>query len=289
MSKRLSKEDYKAEKQEQQRTLLADAVEKLTTSKGWREYLDATSKFTSRSFNNRILIALQDPDATLVEGGKTWPKKWTRTMLPEGYDNPIFILAPIMVDLKDGDGKVIMGENDKPKQRVAFYKTVKVYDIRYTEGKEIPTVPMQPLTGDSHEEFMFRATDFIESLGASVREDSVEFYWTQGDSAGGRLTANIDATQAVNHRVRQLIKAAAEIVGNDVAASAEEPLSDRERQVVMESATYIIAQNVGLDTADMSIPYIASWGDEPKEAIKAVRTFAKYIDEVVEKVTGAIS
>jgi hypothetical protein len=278
------KKEYAAAKQEEQRTMLADAVQRLCTSEGWLRYLEATAKFPGRSFNNRMLIAFQDPEATLVEGGKTWPKKWDRKVQPEGYEHPIMILAPIMGDVKDKDGNVIKGLDGKPKQRVIFYKSVKIYDVRWTEGKPIPARPEpQPVTGDSHEEYILRASQYIEGMGANVTDTAVE-YFTEDEALTFPISAN-----AVNGQVRELVRAAARIGAVTPMAEAELSLSAAQQEVIIESAAYMVCQNIALDTTGMTVPYIASWDEDPKKAQSIMRDFAAIIDEVATAVTEAIS
>lgn len=285
-TKRVPKEEYAQQKREEQRTLLAEAVERMCSSEGWMNYLDACRKHTARSFRNKILIALQDPESSVVEGAKTWPKKWDRSMLPEGYDNPILILAPIMKPMEDANGNPILGADGKPRQKVVFYKTVKVYDQRYTEGKEIASIPLEPITGASHEEYLYRAEQYIVSLGVQVEYGTEPFYWRDSP-----LVAQIDARKAVNSQVRELIRACAEISGVDMFAGMDNEPSDEEKRVTIESAAYLACQAVGLDTSGMTVPYIASWGqgEDAKAALKTLSEFASTIDALAATVTEAIS
>lgn len=289
-NKRLPLDEYKKQQREQQAEMLANAVAALQTSEGWRRYLDTRAKFHKYSFNNLILIAMQRPEATQVAGGKQW-QKLGRKVTPEGYEKPIFILAPVMVPVKDQDGNPILKENGKPEQKVVGYRTVKVYDVSQTEGDPLaePVKP-EPIEGDSHEEYLLRGVAFIESLGASVTGDGVEYAWEQGGK-GKRLTAVIPASQPINAQVRDMLRAAAEIVTNDVAASTEDPITDLQREVIMESAAYIAMQSVGLDTTSYTVPYltiIAPGEDDAKKVREAFREFTGYIDEVAKTVTEGI-
>lgn len=289
--KRLPLDEYKKQQREQQAEMLANAVDALQTSEGWRRYLDTRAKFHKYSFNNLILIAMQRPEATQVAGGKQWVKLG-RKVTPEGYEQPIFILAPIMVPRKDADkNPVINPKTGKPEQVVVGYRSVKVYDVSQTEGDSLPEpVKPEPIEGDSHEEYLLRGVAYIESLGASVTGEGVEYAWEQGGK-GKRLTAVIPAHQPVNAQVRDMLRAASEIVTNDVAASTEEPLSLLQQEVIVESAAYMAMQTVGLDTTSYTVPYLATivpGEDDPKAIREAFRNFTGLIDEVAKTVTEGI-
>lgn len=280
---RVSKEEYAKQQREMQRTLLAEAVERLTTSEGWVRYLETRAKFHRYSFNNTILIALQRPDATQVAGGKSWVKKFDRKVTPEGYDKPIIILAPCMVDQKDPEGNVIMGENGKPKTRVAFYRSVKVYDISDTEGPELPTIELEPITGSTHLEYLYRCEQMATAMGYTVS------YEDTGEKGGycnipeKKIAINIESE--VNARVRTLVHELAHAHGIDY-----KEYSRPQAEVIVESAAYMVCQSIGLDTSGMSVPYIASWdAEDEKEKLRTLREFADTIDTLANKIEDAIS
>lgn len=289
--KRIPLDEYKAQQREQQAEMLANAVEALQTSEGWRRYLDTRAKFHKYSFNNLILIAIQRPDATDVAGHKQWIKLG-RKVTEEGFENPIFILAPIMVPVKDKDGKPVLKANGKPEQKVIGYRNVKVYDVSQTEGEALgePVKP-EPIEGDSHEEYLLRGEAFIESLGASVTSEGVEYAWEQGGK-GKRLTAVIPASQPINAQVRDMLRAAATIVTTDIAAGTETPLTQLQQEVITESAAYVAMANVGLDTTSFSVPYlttIAPGEDDAKAVRNAFREFTALIDEASKTIIEGVS
>jgi hypothetical protein len=288
------KEAYKTAKQAEQRELLAQAIDKLTSSEGWREYLDTRAKFWKYSVSNVILIALQAPHATQVMGagdrkGKTgWKSVDRRVKEDEFRTNSIKILAPQIVHEKQNGQFVLDSEGNKIVKMV-WYKTVEVYDISQTEGEPLPVIMPEPITGESHEEYLYRAEQYIKSLGSSVEFGVTPFHWTNWP-----LVAHIDASKAVNSQVRELIRACANIAGTDHIAGldTDDFPTSAEQEVIIESAAYLTCRNVGLDTAGLTVPHIAKWGlkdDDPKSALKSLTKFAKIIDAVTFKVTEAIS
>lgn len=279
------KKAYAEQKRAEQREMLAQAVANLCSSEGWQQYLETRAKFYNYSFSNTILIALQCPNASQVCGAAKWSKEFDR-QVTKG-EKAIKILAPQFVYAKDDAGNIILVDGKKQIERV-WYKTVNVFDISQTEGEPVPSIPLQPITGESHEEYLYRAEQFINGLGAKVDHGVEPFHFTDMP-----LVAHIDASKAVNSQVRELIQACAEIAGTDMFASlVDEDFSTEKKRVIVESAAYLTCQSVGLDTSGMTVPYIASWGNEngdPKAALDTLRDFAGKIDELAKTIEEGIS
>jgi hypothetical protein len=292
------KEAYKEQRQAEQRELLRQAIDNLTSSEGWQTYLDTRARFWKYSVSNVILIALQAPHATSVMGagarnGKTgWKSLDRRVKEDEFRTNAIKILAPQIVYEKE-NGKFVLDSDGNKVVKLVWYKTVDVYDVSQTEGEPLPIIEPEPVTGESHEEYLYRAEQYITSMGADVEYGITPFHWIQGN-ASRKLTASIDATKAINEQTRELIRACASIIGNDHFAGmdTDDFPTPQEQEVIIESAAYLACRNVNLDTAGLTVPHIAKWGvkdDDPKGALKSLTKFAKIIDDVTFQVTEAIS
>src|SRR3954471_24375438 len=66
------RERFVAERREQERERIAQAVEDLASSEGWAKWLDARSRFHNYSLTKTLLIASQCPHATRVAGYRKW-------------------------------------------------------------------------------------------------------------------------------------------------------------------------------------------------------------------------
>src|SRR5437879_536157 len=64
--------EQRAERREQERQLVAQAVEQLRSSEGWQSWLATRSRFHKYSFGNQLLISLQRPSAVRVAGFRAW-------------------------------------------------------------------------------------------------------------------------------------------------------------------------------------------------------------------------
>lgn len=279
---RVSKEEYAKQQREAQRVLLENAVEALMSSDGWQSYLETRAKFRRYSFSNTILISLQNPEATMVAGGKAWVKDHGRKVTSEGYERPIVIMAPCLVPEKDENGQPIK-VNGKDKMRVAFYRSVKVYDVSQTEGDPIPAPEFAPIEGDSHLEYLLRAEQYAKGLGFSVT------YEDMPQERGGSCNLEskkikVNGSRQVNGQVRTLIHEIAHAHGVDY-----KEYTRSQAECIVESAAFIVCQSIGLDTAGWSVPYIATWSEQGKDKLKAMREFATLIDELAAKIQEGIS
>ena len=136
---------------------LEQGIKELFESERFKEYLRTMSKFYNYSFNNTLLIAMQKPEATLIAGYTAWQRNFDRHVMKG--EKGIRILAPApykanvemeKIDPKtqkpmlDADGNPITETVEI--MRPAF-KVVSVFDVSQTEGKELPDIVVDELTG----------------------------------------------------------------------------------------------------------------------------------------------
>lgn len=136
---------------------LEQGIKELFESERFKEYLRTMSKFYKYSFNNTLLIAMQKPEATLIAGYTAWQRNFDRHVMKG--EKGIRILAPAPYKAKvemekidpktqkpmmDADGKPIteMVEVMRP-----AFKVVSVFDVSQTDGKELPDIVVDELTG----------------------------------------------------------------------------------------------------------------------------------------------
>ena len=127
------------------------------------------SKFHNYSINNTLLIAMQKPDASLVAGFSAWKNNFGRNVM-KGQKG-IKIIAPSPYKVKQEMKKIdphtqqpIIGKDGKPVTEekeitIPAYKVVSVFDVSQTEGKELPDIAVDELTGDVE-----RYRDFFAAL-----------------------------------------------------------------------------------------------------------------------------
>jgi hypothetical protein len=127
---------------------LDQGIQEVMTSEKFREWLQFLSSFHNYSFNNTILIYMQNPHATLVKGFREW-KKHDR-FVKKGA-KAIKVLAPLIGKKKEKEEQ-ISNKEDKEKKVLYGFRYVNVFDVASTDGKELPTSAVETLEGDGEQE-----------------------------------------------------------------------------------------------------------------------------------------
>ena len=147
-----------AEKLKEITDRLEQGITELFDSERYKEYLKVMSKFHNYSFRNTVLIAMQKPDASLLAGFSAWKNNFERNVM-RGQKG-IKIIAPSPYKIKQEMQKIdphtqkpIIGKDGKPVTEekeitIPAYKVVSVFDVSQTEGKELPDIAVDELTGD---------------------------------------------------------------------------------------------------------------------------------------------
>ena len=136
---------------------LEQGIRELFESERFKEYLRTMSKFYHYSFSNTLLIAMQKPEATYVAGYTSWQRNFDRQVMKG--EKGIKILAPAPYKAKEEREKIdpstqkpVLDADGKPVtetvevMRPAF-KVVSVFDISQTDGKELPDIIVDELSG----------------------------------------------------------------------------------------------------------------------------------------------
>jgi hypothetical protein len=263
---------WKEEKIAEQKQMLHDALSSLATSEVWQNWIKfGRSNLRKYSFNNALLIFVQKPDATRVAGKKQWEKQ---DVTVNADARAIKILAPVIVQVKQ-DGVVQYGSDGKPMTRVAFYKTVTVYDVNETDAPEVES-PDISLEGDEMLDYLAPLEKFAAELGYSVeyRDETGDAHgWL--DERSWRIVVN--KTLSGNGLVRTLVHELCHAYGN----VNYQDYTREDAEVLVESSTVLALGMMGYDTSDASVPYIASWGGD----LKVLDKYAKLVDQMVHELT----
>ena len=280
---------------------LEQGIAELFDSERYKDYLRVMSKFHNYSFRNTLLIAMQAPDASLVAGYNTWKNTHGRHV--KGGEKGIKIFAPSPYKVKREVEKLdpqtrkpIIGKDGKPVTEeqeitVPAYKVVSVFDVSQPEGRELPDIAVDELTGD-----VDRYNDFFAAL-EKTSPVPIGFENIEGKSHGYyHLEEKRIAIQEGMSELQTLKTAIHEIAHaklHDIDLNApKEDLADRPdrrtREVQAESVAYTVCQHYGLDTSDYSFGYVAGWSSgrelaELKASLETIRTAAA---EIIDSIDG---
>lgn len=288
-----------AEKLKEITDRLEQGIAELFDSERYKEYLKVMSKFHNYSFRNTVLIAMQKPDASLVAGFSAWKNNFERNVM-KGQKG-IKIIAPSPYKIKQEMQKIdphtqkpIIGKDGKPVTEekeitIPAYKVVSVFDVSQTEGKELPDIAVDELTGD-----VDRYKDFFAAL-EKTSPVPIAFENIEGGSHGyyhledKRIAINegMSELQTLKTAIHEIAHAKLHDIDLNAPKDEQQPHIDRRtREVQAESVAYAVCQHYGLDTSDYSFGYIAGWSSgkelaELKGSLETIRsTAASLIDTI---------
>lgn len=278
---------------------LEAGVKDLFNSERYQDYLKAMSKFHDYSLNNTLLIVMQKPDASLVAGFNKWRDEFERHV--KRGEKGIKILAPAPYKIKkeqeklDPDGKPIIGEDGKPvtEQKeitVPAFKVVSVFDVSQTDGKEIPDIAVDSLTGsvEQYEDF-FKALEQTSPVpvGFERIESGAHGYYHNAEK---RIALNEGESelQTVKALIHEIAHAKLHDIDLNAPPEQQERPSRRTREVEAESIAYTVCQHFGLDTSDYSFGYVAGWSSDKdiKELKASLETIRATASELITEIDG---
>ena len=288
-----------AEKLKEITDRLEQGIAELFDSERYREYLKVMSKFHNYSFRNTVLIAMQKPDASLVAGFSAWKNNFERNVM-KGQKG-IKIIAPSPYKIKQEMQKIdphtqkpVIGKDGKPvteekEVTIPAYKVVSVFDVSQTEGKELPDIAVDELTGD-----VDRYKDFFAAL-EKTSPVPIAFENIEGGSHGyyhledKRIAINegMSELQTLKTAIHEIAHAKLHDIDLNAPKDEQQPHVDRRtREVEAESVAYTVCQHYGLDTSDYSFGYVAGWssGRELSELKSSLETIRSAAAEIINSI-----
>ena len=280
---------------------LEQGITELFESERYKEYLRVMSKFHNYSFNNTLLIAMQKPDASLVAGFSSWKNNFGRNVMKG--EKGIKIIAPSPFTVKQEvektdpqTGKPVIGKDGKPvteekEIKVPAYRVVSVFDVSQTEGRELPDIAVDELTGD-----VDRFKDFFAAL-EQVSPVPIGFEKIEGGAHGYyhleekriAIDEGMSDLQTLKTAIHEIAHAKLHDIDLNAPQEEQKPRVDRRtREVEAESVAYTVCQHYGLDTSDYSFGYVAGWssGKELAELRGSLETIRNTAAEMINAIDG---
>ena len=280
---------------------LEQGIMELFDSDRYKEYLRVMSKFHNYSFNNTLLIAMQKPDASLVAGFSAWKNNFKRNVVKG--EKGIKILAPSPFKIKQEMEKIdpatqkpVIGADGKPVKEekeitIPAFKVVSVFDVSQTEGKELPDIAVDMLTGD---------VECFKDVFAALEKTSpvpIGFEKIEGNSHGYyhleekriAIDEGMSELQTIKTAIHEIAHAKLHDIDPNAPKEERAGRPDRRtREVQAESVAYAVCQHYGLDTSDYSFGYVAGWSsgrelDELKSSLETIRSTAAEIINSIDE------
>ena len=281
---------------------LEQGIKELFESEKFKEYLTTMSKFYNYSFNNTLLIAMQKPDATLIAGYTSWQRNFDRHVMKG--EKGIKILAPAPYKAQEEREKIdpatqkpVLDADGKPVtetvevMRPAF-KVVSVFDVSQTDGKELPDIAVDELTGSVENYAAFFEALKQESPVPISFEDipgGAKGYFSHVENRIA-IQEGMSEIQTVKTAIHEIAHAKLHAIKPDEKVAPEERKDRHTKEVEAESVAYTVCQRYGIETSDYSFGYIAGWSSDKdtKELKGSLETIRSTAAEMIESIDAKL-
>ena len=236
-------------------------------------YLDTMSRFPSYSWNNCLLIAIQDPDATYVAGFRHWLKLGRHVRKGE---KGIGIVAPLVYRKRDDN------ERDNGDDRVLHgFKVVHVFDVSQTEGEDLPELAQ--IHGDPGE-LLGSLERLIRAAGIELKEE-VFLDGAEGVSRKGEIAIAEGLPPA--ERFAILVHE----LGHEWMHTEQyrKNLSKTALETEAEAVSYVVCRSFGFDCSTRSSDYIQMYRGDAATLIQSLERIQKTATRIIEALSQSTS
>ena len=281
-----SKADVKAWKAQ----LVAQAEQqilKLTDSDRFKQYLNTLAKFHRYSARNIDLIYAQNPQATQVAGFKQWQTAFNRTV--NRGEKAIRIAAPIIKKLTPAEKKRLDTTDERA---IVGYRYLPVFDVAQTSGEPVLSAKdfvkenladHQNVTSlyNAFKDYLNQQTDLKVSEVPLETLNGAKGYFQPSTNEiviGGDEPDNALKLKTLYHEY-----AHSQLHGLK-SAFKDRPRAYQETQA--EAVAYVAMQNIGVDTGNYSLGYVATWAEDKAVIHSALSEIQQVSNKVIELSDG---
>ena len=281
-----SKADVKAWKAQ----LVAQAEQqilKLTDSDQFKKYLNTLAKFHHYSARNIDLIYAQNPQATQVAGFKQWQTAFNRTV--NRGEKAIRIAAPIIKKLTPAEKKRLDTTDERA---IVGYRYLPVFDVSQTSGEPVLSAKdfvkenladHQNVTSlyNAFKDYLNQQTDLQVSEVPLATLNGAKGYFQPSTNEiviGGDEPDNALKLKTLYHEY-----AHSQLHGLK-SAFKDRPRVYQETQA--EAVAYVAMQNIGVDTGNYSLGYVATWAKDKAVIHSALSEIQQVSNKVIELSDG---
>ena len=281
-----SKADVKAWKAQ----LVAQAEQqilKLTDSGQFKKYLNTLAKFHHYSARNIDLIYAQNPQATQVAGFKQWQTAFNRTV--KRGAKSIRIAAPIIKKLTPAEQKRLDTTDERA---IVGYRYLPVFDVSQTSGEPVLSAKdfvkenladHQNVTSlyNAFKDYLNQQPDLKVSEVPLATLNGAKGYFQPSTNEiviGGDEPDNALKLKTLYHEY-----AHSQLHGLK-SAFKDRPRAYQETQA--EAVAYVAMQNIGVDTGNYSLGYVATWAKDKAVIHSALSEIQQVSNKVIELSDG---
>ncbi|MGL3799041.1 ArdC-like ssDNA-binding domain-containing protein [Lactiplantibacillus plantarum] len=260
---------------------------KLTDSDQFKKYLNTLAKFHRYSARNIDLIYAQNPQATQVAGFKQWQTDFNRTV-NKGAKS-IRIAAPIIKKLTPAEQKRLDTTDERA---IVGYRYLPIFDVAQTSGDPVLSAKdfvkenladHQNVTSlyNAFKDYLNQQTDLKVSEVPLATLNGAKGYFQPSTNEiviGGDEPDNALKLKTLYHEY-----AHSQLHGLK-SAFKDRPRAYQETQA--EAVAYAAMQNIGVDTSNYSLGYVATWAKDKAVIHSALSEIQQVSNKVIELSDG---
>ncbi|MDE3289447.1 ArdC-like ssDNA-binding domain-containing protein [Lacticaseibacillus paracasei] len=280
----------KVETEKWKRQLVENAekeILKLTDSEKFKSYLDTVAKFHRYSQRNIDLIYSQNPSASQVAGFKKWQNDFKRSV--NKGEKGIRIAAPIIKKLTPAEKKRLDTTDERA---IVGYRYLPVFDVSQTSGEPVLSAKdfvkenladHQNVTSlyNAFKDYLNQQTDLKVSEVPLETLNGAKGYFQPSTNEiviGGDEPDNALKLKTLYHEY-----AHSQLHGLK-SAFKDRPRAYQETQA--EAIAYVAMQNIGVDTSNYSLGYVATWAKDKAVIHSALSEIQQVSNKVIELSDG---
>lgn len=260
---------------------------KLTDRDRFKQYLNTLAKFHHYSARNIDLIYAQNPQATQVAGFKQWQTAFNRTV--KRGAKAIRIAAPIIKKLTPAEKKRLDTTDERA---IVGYRYLPVFDVAQTSGEPVLSAKdfvkenladHQNVTSlyNAFKDYLNQQTDLKVSEVPLETLNGAKGYFQPSTNEiviGGDEPDNALKLKTLYHEY-----AHSQLHGLK-SAFKDRPRAYQETQA--EAVAYVAMQNIGVDTSNYSLGYVATWAKDKAVIHSALSEIQQVSNKVIELSDG---
>lgn len=246
---------------------------------------------------------MQKPDASHIVGFSAWKNTFKRNVM-KGQKG-IKILAPSPYTVKKEIEKIdpltqkpVIGKDGKPVTEekeitIPAFKVVSVFDVSQTEGKELPNIAVDTLTGnvELYEDFFkaLKETSPVPIAFEKIEGGAHGYYHLEDKRIA--IDEGMSELQTIKTAIHEIAHAKLHDIDLTSPMDGQNRVDRRTREVEAESVAYTVCQHYGLDTSDYSFGYVAGWssGRELAELKSSLETIRSAAAEIINSIDGKLA
>lgn len=257
---------------------LEKGLKNIFEDRNYKEFLKVMSKFHNYSFQNCLLIYMQNPGATLVKGYKGWQNEFNRNV--KKGEKGLKIIRPII-----RKNKGLKDEEESVKEYLSYSVTT-VFDISQTEGESLPLRPSyeEDIVGkvENYEKFK---QSLISVSPVPVKEEPIK-----NNCSGyySHKTKDITIKEGLSQKeyLNVLIHEIAHSILHNKDVLKFNEKNRKKKEVEAESIAFVVASHFGFEGEQSSFHYIASYSssEEIKEFKESLTTISSTSNKLIEDI-----